>query len=98
MNRKNPWLKGNSVWNALSAFPWLNYNETTGKGGKPHTRKEPSSAAPDTPESGKKFRSRAGKVVCKNKNSRSGDPTGRAPPKLALVGVPGTYTVFYTDD
>ena len=37
MNRKNPWLKGNSVWIALSALPWLNYNKPTGKVGKPHS-------------------------------------------------------------
>jgi hypothetical protein len=37
MNRKNPWPKGNSVWIALSAFPWLNYSKPTGKGGKPHS-------------------------------------------------------------
>jgi len=37
MNRKNPWPQGNSVWNALSAFPWLNYSKPTGKRGKPHS-------------------------------------------------------------
>jgi hypothetical protein len=95
MNRKNPWLEGNSVWIALSAFPWLNYSKPTGKGGKPHSTFRLARTIRQNQK--KNFDFAPDRLLAKSKKSRSGNPTGRAPPKFSLTLAPGlTHCVAQT--